>query len=92
MTTTTAKAAPSPIAVIFGNLLSTVKSEFLADLKAPLLASATALDNNPTELELAAQGIALQGALIGQLPVGETQGIKAGAGTLIQLINLIPNS
>lgn len=80
----------SPAASIFGGLLSTVKADLLGDFKAPLLASATALDNNPTEAELIAQGIALQGAFIGQLPVGETQGIKAGAQALIALVNLIP--
>ncbi len=83
--------APTP-ASIFGNLLNTLKSDVIADLKAPLLASATALKNNPTQMELVAQGIALQGALIGQLPVGETQGIAAAADSLIQLVNLIQPS
>ena len=84
-------SAPVPTpASIFGNLLTTIKSDALADLKAPLIASATALKANPTALELTAQGIALQGALIGQIPVGETQGIATGADTILQLLNLLP--
>lgn len=75
---------------IFGNMLATLKSDLLADLKAPLLDAAIKIQANPTAPELIAQGIALQGALIGQTPVGETQGIKAGADALVELIKLIP--
>ena len=75
---------------IFGNMLATLKADLLSDLKTPLLNAATAISKNPTALEVTAQGIALQGALIGQTPVGETQGIKAGADALVELIKLIP--
>lgn len=69
-------------------------SDPLADLKAnalaiaakPVLDALQSLQNNPTTFNLAAQAVALQGALIGAAPSLESLGIKDVAALFEQKI------
>ncbi len=56
--------------------LTDLKQNALAIAAKPLLDALDSLKNNPTAFNLAAQGVALQGALIGAAPALETLGIK----------------
>ncbi len=56
--------------------LTDLKTNALTLAAAPVLAALVSLQANPTTLNVAAQGVALQGALIGAAPALETLGIK----------------
>lgn len=56
--------------------ITDLKTNALAIAAKPLMDALTSLQANPTVLNLAAQGVALQGALIGSAPALESLGIK----------------
>jgi len=56
--------------------LAGLKANGLAIAAKPLLDALASLQANPTVLNAAAQGVALQGAFVGALPALETLGIK----------------
>ena len=56
--------------------LTDLKNNALAIAAKPLLDALASLQANPTTFNLAAQGVALQGALIGAAPALESLGIK----------------
>lgn len=76
---------------LFETLVGHLGADALAQIKTTLTNAAHKIENNPSTLEIAAQGIALQGALIAIGPGMQTDAIKSGAGTLRQLIALIPD-
>lgn len=56
--------------------LADLKKNALSIAAKPILDALVSLQNNPTALNLAAQGVALQGNLIAAAPALETLGIK----------------
>lgn len=66
--------------------ISDLKSNALAIAAKPLLDALASLEANPTTFNLAAQGVALQGALIGAAPALESLGIKDVAALLAEKI------
>lgn len=64
--------------------LTDLKTNALTAATAPLFAALQNIQNNPTQLNVVAQGIALQGALVAAAPTMETLGIKDLAALLEQ--------
>lgn len=73
-TTSTPASASPAIDPITG-----LKATAISLISTPLQASLASIIANPTTLNVAAQGAVLQGALIGILPAGESDAIKAFA-------------
>lgn len=63
-----------------------LKANALAIAAKPLLDALASLQANPTTFNLAAQGVALQGALIGAAPALESLGIKDIAALLAEKV------
>ncbi len=59
-----------------------LQTQALAAAAAPVLAALTAIQASPTALNVAAQGVALQGQLLAVLPALETDAIAAFAAQL----------
>lgn len=68
-------------------ILSNLEAAVVQILAAPINNALASLQANPTALNVAAQGVALQGALIGAAPALETLGIKDGAALLQEKFN-----
>jgi hypothetical protein len=62
--------------------LTDLKTNALTIATKPILDALVSLQANPTTFNLAAQGVALQGALVGAAPALETLGIKDVAALL----------
>lgn len=69
--------------------LADLKANALAIAAKPLLDALDSLKNNPTTFNLAAQGVALQGALVGAAPALESLGIKDIAALLHDKISAL---
>lgn len=66
--------------------LADLKTNALAIAAKPILDALASLQANPTTFNLAAQGVALQGALVGAAPALESLGIKDVAAILEEKI------
>ncbi len=62
--------------------IATLQTQALAVVAAPILAALANIQANPTSLNAAAQGVALQGQLLAVLPALETDAIAAFAAKL----------
>jgi len=62
--------------------IATLQTQALAAVAAPILSSLTTIQANPTTLNVAAQGLALQGQLLAVLPTLESDAIAAFAAKL----------
>lgn len=80
----------SPAGLLFQQLVANLGVDVVSQLKSVLKTAATNLQANPTTMAVMGQGILLQGALIAAVPTLESDGIKQGALTLGELIDLIP--
>ncbi len=69
--------------------ITDLKTNALAIAAKPLLDALASLQANPTTFNLAAQGVALQGALIGAAPALEALGIKDIAALLAEKITAL---
>lgn len=69
--------------------LTDLKTNALAIAAKPLLEALASLQANPTTFNLAAQGVALQGALIGAAPALESLGIKDVAALVAEKLNAL---
>ena len=65
------------------------KTNALAIAAKPLLDALTSIQANPTTFNVLAQGVALQGALVGAAPTLESLGIKDVAAALQQQIQAV---
>lgn len=73
------------------SLESTLKTDLLAAVGKPVLASLASVEANPTIANVVAQKVVVAGALIGAVPTLESEGIAAIAGWLTSEISPVVN-